>query len=148
MKNEGIHDHLHADQPHHRPFIVTVLIVVVLIFTFLNVFRFATAIRSWDFLTTLLPETNLVYLVATGFVWSVFGLILAIGLYARRRWSSSMMRIAGICYAIYYWFDRLFIAENFSVAYRWQFALGLTLLLLIVSFLILRRPTTKRFLAK
>jgi hypothetical protein len=133
---------------HQRPFFVTVLIVVVLIFTSLNAFRFVTAIRSWGFITTLLPVSTLIYLVATGFVWGILGIILAVGLFTRRKWSSSFVRFAGVSYASYYWLDRLFIAEIYSVAYRWQFALVMTLVLLIFIFLVLRASATKRYLAK
>jgi hypothetical protein len=148
VKNKNLQATSSGVHRHPRPFIVTVLIVVVLFFTSLNAFRFVTAIRSWDFLTTLLPVSTLFYLLITGFVWGILGIILAVGLFARRKWSSPFARIAGVSYAIYYWLDRLFIAEKSSVVYRMQFALGLTLALLIYILLVFRASATKRYLAK
>ena len=131
-----------------RPFSVTFLIVVVLIFTSLNVFRMITAIRTWEFLSVLLPDVSIIYLVITGAIWSMVGFPLSIGLFSGRKWSLPMTRIAVILYISYYWVDRLMVAERSAIASRWPFVSGLTILLLVLTFWILGRPKTKEFLIK
>ena len=148
MKNEALQSSNINDYSPSRPFSVSILIILVLIFTTMNLLRMVTAIRSWDFLTNLLPDVPMFYLVITGGVWSVIGIPLAGGLFSRRKWSLPMARVTVILYTIYYWFDRLLIAERVSIASRWQFVLGLTILLLVLSFWILERPKTKEFLMK
>lgn len=131
-----------------RPFGVTILIVMVLIFTSLNALQASTAIRLWSFLIEPPVDTPVIYLVATGIIWSVLGIALAVGLYTRRKWSSPLAKTSAPVYAVYYWVDRLLIAERSAIASRWPFAIGLTILLLTLTFLILSRPKPRIFLAK
>lgn len=134
--------------PSRRPFGVTFLIVMVLIFTSLNVLRTITAFRLWDFLANSPMNVSVIYLIITGFVWSSIGLSLAVGLFIRKKWSLFMAWTAIILYALYYWFDRLFIADRFAISSHWQFTLGLTFLILILATLTLTRPRTKAYLIK
>jgi hypothetical protein len=135
-------------QSRKRPFSVTILIVMVLIFTTLNILRMITAIRLWDFLANLPLDVPAHYLVITGAIWSGIGFLLAVGLFASRKWSLYLAWIAIVLYPIYYWSDRLLIAERHVIAGRWQFASGLTILLLIFAFWVLLQPKTRAFLMK
>jgi hypothetical protein len=139
------HRNSHSPQ---RPFGVTLLIVMVLIFTSLNILRMITAIRLWDFLVSFSKDVPTLYLVISGAVWSGVGIITATGLFAEKKWALPATRIAVVLYTVYYWFDRLVVADRFVIAHRWQFALGLTLLLLVFAIWILARPKTKSFLMK
>jgi hypothetical protein len=120
----------------------------VLIFTSLNILRMITAIRLWDFLVSFSKDVPTLYLVISGAVWSGVGIITATGLFAEKKWALPATRIAVVLYTVYYWFDRLVVADRFVIAHRWQFALGLTLLLLVFAIWILARPKTKSFLMK
>jgi hypothetical protein len=134
--------------PQRRPFAVTILIVVVLIFTFLNILRMLTAIRDQDFLTTLPMSVPVIYYVITGAVWGGIGVALAYGLFGGRKWSSSLAQVITFMYATYYWLDRLVIADRFSITSRWRFVTGLTILLAIFVFWVLKLPKTRTFLNK
>ena len=131
-----------------RPFIVTILIAAVLIFTTLNALRFFSAIDSWTFLNESLVGVPIGYLAATGAFWTLAGLPLAIGLFFGRRWSLRLAQILVLLYALYYWSDRLWIAEPNAIAVRWPFALGLTLFLWVFTFFVLTRPKVRAFLSK
>jgi hypothetical protein len=132
----------------HRPIGVTILILVVLIFTSLNALRMITAIRTWDFLVDSPVGVPVIYLVITGAIWMGIGLPLVFGLLTGRKWSPIMVQIAIILYICYYWFDRLLIADRSAIAGRWQFTLGLTIMLLIFTFWTLTRPQSKVFFKK
>jgi hypothetical protein len=148
MNNEEFQSPIAEEHSPRRPFCVTILALVVLIFTSLNAFRSGTAIHTWDFLTTLQLNVPNIYFVVTGLIWSVVGVLLIFGLLTKKRWSIRLGRAVIILFAVYYWFDRLLIAERVSIISRWQFTLGLTFLLVIIAFWILGRPTTKEFLSK
>ena len=131
-----------------RPFIVTILIIMVLIFTTLNALRVNSAISSWTFLVESPVGVPIGYFAATGVFWTLAGLILALGLFIGRRLSLRLAQILILLYTIYYWSDRLWIAESNAISVRWPFAVGLTLFILIYTFLVLSRPKVKLFLSK
>ena len=131
-----------------RPFIVTILIVVVLIFTTLNALRFFSSIDSWTFLNQSPVGVPIGYFAATGAFWALAGLPLAIGLFFGRHWSLRLAQVLVLLYAVYYWSDRLWIAEPNAIAVRVLFALGLTLFLIIYAFFVLSRPKVRAFLSK
>jgi hypothetical protein len=128
-----------------RPFGVTFLILVVLIFTSLNVLRMVTAIRKWDFLQDTIPGIPVLYLVITGAIWSGIGIPLLYGLWTRRQWSRTMAIIAVITYSGYYWSDRLMLADRSTITSRWHFALGFTLLILALSFWMFTHSKSKSY---
>jgi hypothetical protein len=148
MKNEEIQSSNSETRPLHRPFSVTILTLVVLIFTSLNTFRACTAINTWDFLTTLQPNVPIFYFVITGSIWGLAGLILTGGFISKKRWTLNTARIVVVLYMFYYWLDRLVIAESTSIINRWQFSVSLTFLLLLMAFWTLGRQTTRDFLSK
>ena len=124
MKKTSHHSSSYDKHPAtRRPFGVTYVIVVVLIFTSLNALRMITAIRTWDFLDKSSVVVPVIYFVITGAVWMGTGFILILGLLTRQKWSPSMTQITLVLYMCYYWVDRLFIADHSAIVYRWQFAL-------------------------
>jgi hypothetical protein len=135
MKKEH---HLSSSDDKHRaarrPFGVTYVIVVVLIFASLNALRMITAIRNWDFLDKSSVVVPVIYFVITGAVWMGIGIILVLGLLTRQKWSPSMAQITLVLYMCYYWVDRLFIADRSAIVNRWQFALGSTIVLFCSMF--------------
>jgi hypothetical protein len=141
----SLHRNGHSPQ---RPFGVTLLIGMVLIFTSLNILRMITAIRSWNLLTSVSKDVPTLYLVIMGAVWGTVGIITATGLFSGKKWALPVTRTAVILYSGYYWLDRLVVADRFVIAHRWQFALGLNILLLIFAIWCLAHPKTKAFLKK
>lgn len=131
-----------------RPFNVTIILVVVLIFTLLNVLRLVAAVRGWHSLAGLPLRVPVLYFILTGTFWSVAGLSLVVGLYLRRRWSAWMAWGAVILYPLYYWIDRLFIADRSAIASRIGFLVAATLLLGAFSLWTLSRAKTRAYLVK
>ena len=128
-----------------RPFSVTLLVWVVLSFTVLNWLRFTEVLRLWRFLATLEPAPPLFYLALIGLSWGVAGSALVWGLFLGRAWAPRLMQGAAILYTLYYWADRLSLANPTAIAERWPFALGLNLALVGFAFWVLSRPATQQF---
>ena len=128
-----------------RPLSVTFLTWVVLIITALNWLRLIEVIHGWTFLQTLSPAPLMFYLAIIGLFWGLLGAILVWGLFLGRSWSTRLMKGAAICYALYYWLDRLWVANSSAISSRWPFALGLTIVLLSLTFWILSRPKSQQF---
>ena len=106
----------------------------------LNWLRFVEVLRRWRFLENLNPAPPIFYLGITGLVWGLLGSSLVWGLFLGRSWTPGLMRVSALGYAIYYWLDRLLIADPTAISVRWPFALGLTISFLIFTFWVFSRP--------
>jgi hypothetical protein len=127
-----------------RPLGVTLLSLGVLILAVLNLTRLLSAIRFWSFLQEILPFSDL-YLIGTGLIWAGFGLPLFWGLWHGLPWAPGITRIAAVAYLIYYWLDRLLLANHSGREVNLPFAIGASLVGLVWIFWILSRPKTKIF---
>jgi len=146
MKEEDNKNTKNGDQPRIRPISVSILVVLVLFFTAINVIKAITSLNSLDFLIALVPEVPLYYLAISGATWGIIGLILALLLFLGRKSSVTLARITFILYPITYWLEKIFIAERFLIQQRWRFELMVTLLFIVFSFWLLERRQTKGFL--
>jgi uncharacterized membrane protein (DUF2068 family) len=131
------------DRP-KRPRGVTLLALGVLIIAVLNLTRLLTAIRIWLFLEEILPFSGL-YLIATGLIWAGSGLPLFWGLWRGLSWAPDFCWIAAIAYLIYYWLDRLLLANHPGRQANLPFAAGASLVVILLIYWILSRPKTKAY---
>ena len=137
-------DHLRAPK---RPFGVTLLSLGVLIIAVLNLTRLLSAIRFWLFLQEILPISGL-YLVGTGLIWAVFGLPLFWGLWHGLTWAPGFSRIAAFAYLIYYWLDRLLLANHPGREANLPFAMGASLVGIGLLYWILSWRKARVFFSK
>ncbi len=131
-----------------RPFVVTLLILMVLSYTTLSWYGFAEALRSWDFLQSLPLTVPPWYLALRNVFWGLMGVPLIWGLWVGRRWAWLATQVAVSLYTLYYWLDRTLLADpsvSLLITGRWPFALGLTGTCLVYAFLVLRLPMSRRF---
>jgi hypothetical protein len=97
-----------------RPWSVTLLAVVVLMFTVSNLLRFVLSIRYWSFLTAR-SGISPIYLMLTGLVWSVAGGYLIYGLWRAKPWAPRLTQAIGLSYALYYWLDQLLLKDHSGI---------------------------------
>ncbi|MBC8506983.1 MAG: hypothetical protein ISR58_08720 [Anaerolineales bacterium] len=128
-----------------RPFPVTLLILLVLTYTSLGWFGFIEAVRHWDFLQELPLVVPPLYLASRNAFWGLAGIPLIWGLWVGRHWAWRVTQIAAVFYTLYYWLDRLLLADSSAIAGRWPFALGLTITCLFYTFIVLWLPRSRRF---
>jgi hypothetical protein len=127
-----------------RPLGVTLLIVVVLIFTGLNLLRLILTIQSWNFLAGLLTVSPW-YLALTGLVWTILGCALIWGLWLRIAWAPNVARLLSGIYVLYYWVDRLFVADRSGLEASWPFTLVICLVLLLWIFWLFTRRKIRNY---
>ncbi len=122
-----------------RPRSVTLLIVIVLIITVINIIRLVLSISYWNFLGTH-SGISPIYLAVTGLVWTAAGVRLVWGLWKAKNWAPRLMQTVALTYALYYWLDHIFLmdrrvnggpgAVSAILPINWPFAAGVTVVLL------------------
>jgi len=132
-----------------RPFSVTLVALLVLIITSLNLLRFASSLLQRQFLGSL-PGVSPLYLALTGLVWASIGLALFWGLWRRKRWAPSGVGWGALLYAVYDWLDRIFFSGWLKSREplarppaNLAFTAGLTLVTLAFIIWTLSRPKNK-----
>jgi hypothetical protein len=141
-------------QINKRPLSVTLLALIVLIITVINLLRLGLSIRYWSFLSSRSGISPL-YLALTGLIWGAAGLSLLWGLWKAKKWAPKLMHAVGLTYALYYWLDHIYLMDRpvsgVSHAFRavlpinWQFSAGLTVVGLIFMVWTLSREKVKAF---
>jgi hypothetical protein len=119
-----------------RPFSVTLLSLGVLSIGVLSLIRFIEAIRQWSFLEGL-PGVSPLYIAATGFIWTAVWAGTAAGLWFGLRWAPKAVLLAALFYALYFWFDLIFVGRvslALDSGSAWPFRLLLTILLVAFTF--------------
>jgi hypothetical protein len=128
----------------NRPFLVTVLTVLVLMMTSINLIRLIQALVQWRFLSSL-PQVSPAYLAGSGLFWSLIGLPLTWGLWRGHSIAPKAARIVALAHILYYWLDRAFLVNAGENSVNWPFAAGVTTILLVGIFWVLSRPYTKAY---
>ncbi len=126
-----------------RPFSVTLLTLGVLTIAIVNVIRFVLTIVQWEFLNDILPISP-VYLVLSGFVWSLTLPPLAWGLWRGYPWAPRLTLLASLAYTLYYWLDRLLLTTNYG-GQNWPFVIVFNIILLSSIYWILSRRKARAF---
>jgi hypothetical protein len=135
-----------------RPLSVTLLALVVLCITGLNLARLFLAIGRWEFLASL-PGASPFYISLTGLIWGAAGIVLFWSLWRGLSWAVHLTRATMLTYAAYYWLDRIFLSEGIAgrtqgeifLPLNWPFAITITSIVMVVTVWILSRPATKAF---
>ena len=129
-----------------RPFPVTVLSGLVLIFTGMQVLRVWMAVANWTFLNSLPLNISPAYFVVSGLVWSAAGIAMLFGLVLRKKWARPFTFIGALAFAAVHWLDRLFLQERGPQAANMPFDLLMTILLLTFVFVTFALPQSRVYL--
>ncbi|MCL4258637.1 MAG: hypothetical protein KJZ53_08935 [Anaerolineales bacterium] len=129
----------------NRPWGVTVLLGLVLMFTALQATRVWAALSSWAVLNSLPLQAPPAYLLASGLVWAAAGAGLLYGLGWRKAWAPRAARIGAGVYALFFWADRLLVQARGPHNSSWIFEAVLGSLLLGSLFAILASPDAKAY---
>jgi hypothetical protein len=111
---------------------------MVLIISCTNLIRFIEAIRTWDFLASL-PGVSPLYIALTGLIWVLVGFPLAWSLWRGHAQAPIATRILTLVFALYYWLDRLLIAQTVTADSNWLFAAVATVVMILFIFWALGR---------
>ena len=143
-----------ASPPRSRPGSVTILAMGVLIITIINLSRLILSITYWDFLVSW-PGVSPLYMALTGLIWTLSGSLLLWGLWRAKNWAPRLMQAVVLTYALYYWLDHIFLvdhpmngamgAQRALLPVNWQFAVVVTVVCLVYTVWMLRRPKVKAY---
>jgi hypothetical protein len=127
-----------------RPFTFTILAIGLLILAVEGLLRTWQAIELWELLTHTLLSRDPLYLVISGIIQALIGLILALGVWFGWRWSWWGTLYITVLGTIYVWIDRLFIAE-LSNPQRYPFYIMLSIIVVAYVAWVLFHPTGKKY---
>ncbi len=130
----------------YRPFGYRLLIYGLVVLAVMGWLRVGQTIALWLMLTAVNVWPGPIYLVFSGSMWGVTGLVAAIGLWVHFRWARTFTIATALFMAASYWIDRLLIVRSTAARANLPFAVLMTILLLVYMFAILRGlPRFRRF---
>ena len=127
-----------------RPFLVTMLAVLVLTITIINLVRFVNTLISWNFLASL-PGVPPLYLAVTGLIGFLIGLPLFWGLWIGNPRAPGATRIATLLYLSYVWIERIVLSMIGNRLANWPFTVSMTLIIILFVFWALSRSKVKAY---
>lgn len=131
-----------------KPRQLTILGWFFLLVSIFHFLKFIQTIRNIDLLRSLPLAVSPFYLAADGLGWGLTGLILAWGVSKGQSWSSPAAIVLSLLYSLFFWADRIWIAEPESLALRWPVNLVLTIIGLGAVLSILNRKSSRDFFRK
>jgi len=127
-----------------RPFLVTLLAVVVLSITIIHLVRLVNTLTQWNFLASF-PGISPPYLALTGLFWVIVGALLFWGLWTGKSSTPQTTRVLTVVYLSYQWIERILSVRAGNELENWPFAAGMTLIVLIFIFWTLSRSGAKAY---
>ena len=88
-------------------FRATLLQMLVLILTALNLLRAWTALAWRDALNEFSAQPSPTILMISGAVWALCGIVLLWGIWQRKAWAEKLLLGASAGYSLWYWTERL-----------------------------------------
>jgi uncharacterized membrane protein (DUF2068 family) len=126
--------------PGRRPVLLTLFSLLFLGIGFWNGLRIVNGIGYSSVFQEYQVDVQPIYLILTGALWLVVGLIACWGLWKVKSWAWYLSIISIVCYDSWYWFDRLVIQTPHS---NWLFALAVTIIIAGLFLLYFFNPKTR-----
>ena len=95
-----------------RPFPVTLLLLIVFLYTTWNGIRLFGSIKFWDIMIEYNAYPGPLYLAIISIVWIFAGALCFIGLIKQYPVTITMLKFSSLLYASWYWFDRFIFRNN------------------------------------
>ena len=116
----------------HLPKLPRILIFVLVLFCFANVFRAMLAFQQYTQLPDLPASPSPLYAAITSAAWSlIFGICVA-GAWLRSRWVTWAAILAGVLNQVHVWLDRLAFSRSTESFQTLGFAAVLSAILLLL----------------
>ncbi len=128
-----------------RPWFVIELAIDVLAFSLYNGLRAGSALYQQDFLSGLSLPVPPLYLILSGAVWALAGLILVVGLWFGHRLAPSGVKVLAWAFAVVHWFEQIVLMRSPLRDTNWLFSGIITVILLLLVHLIFLWPGVKAF---
>ena len=131
-----------------RPSLLKLLQSVFLGLSVLGWVRLGQALAGWNLQVELLGRPLVYYLVLSGLLWGLLGLLVAGLLWRRSELAIPAAWAGSILFPLAFWLERFLLVRSPEDWSNWPFMLGLTLLWLLLAVVTLARRQTQAYLAK
>jgi hypothetical protein len=132
-----------AQKPLEISWELALLILLYLLTAAAGFQRLFSAIQTWSFLTSVLPFSP-AYLVASGSLWVILGLIAACWLCFNLKQTVTVLIISQLLITTTYWIERLFFFQNDPARANLPFALLMTMILMGFTAVVIFSPNQKK----
>lgn len=130
--------------PHKRTLSLWILLMGFLALSIYGWARLGYSLQDWYWLNFSGVRPGPAYLVVTGGLWGVSGLVAAVWIYLLRNGYRIVGSGAALFMALLYWIDRIFFNSASGMGPNATFAMGMTLFLLAYTALALGLFTDQR----
>lgn len=111
------------------PFFLWVLIFGLLARAGMSGLRLEGSISQWEWLNTLGVKPGPLYIAVTGGVFALIFLVGVVGILTRQHWARHWVQGIAVIYALWFWIDRLVIAQSRTGFPGWFMAAATVVLL-------------------
>jgi len=115
----------------------TLLILAFLVTGYFGILRLGVAVRDWGVLKTTLESPSPTYFAVSGGLWALAALVSAFGLMLRRRWAPYWAIITVLLMTAGWWFEKLVLTVSETARVNFPFAMGLSLVIILFTFITL-----------
>jgi uncharacterized membrane protein HdeD (DUF308 family) len=85
------------------------------------------------------------YLLIRNGLWGVWGLLAAFSAFFGKRWAPRLIRWGGLAVVIWYWVDRIFLAQSHYSRTNWPITAILTVIAVAFVVWVLSRPVVRTY---
>jgi hypothetical protein len=124
----------------NKPIGMIIIVLSFIIVALTEGLRLFEALFFWNVLAKY--HASPFYLGITGAFWLISASTLVFGIWQKKTWGWAGTIGGIICFAGWYWIDRIFIELPHT---NWPFALGMTILLLLISTFIIFGLKTRNY---
>jgi hypothetical protein len=135
-------------QEYTRPLGVTLLSIILMVFSLFQIIKVFQVINYWNFLNSLDLTISPLMQTGEGLFWALGGLILTWGFWKGRSWSAVSLVISCLLFALVSWVKLIWINEPFLLQTRWPVNLALTIIGLGSLFGFLNLKSTRSYLRR
>ena len=127
------------------PWLVLLLLILTLIFTGSAWTRVWNGVGLLGYLDELPLSISPWYLVISGVVWGVFGILAAMLIWSRRPYAPWVVMIGLIGYSLNFWIEQFFLMVSPLRQTNWLFLAGFNVVAILVVVLCFRHPRVISF---
>lgn len=136
----------HTDPPiNTRPKLLTLLAILVFVFSIFQIFVFGQVLYQWELLAALPLSSEPILLAGSSLMWGITGIYLSFSLWTGKSWA----RIGSMSYWTFFsicsWIRLVWIVEPTTLQSRWPVNLVITVIGLGSLFVILSLKSTRSY---
>jgi len=135
-------------QNNSRPKILTLLSILIFLFSLYQLLRFSQILLNWKILASLPLSVEPGSLAVCSLVWCSTGMFISISLWLGKRWARIGCLAYAITFSIFSWINLFWIVKPSTLQDRWPVNLALTIIGLGVLATILNLKSTRIYLGR